>query len=160
MVGRHIGNCMKRDRTRLRRRCASSSRSSIHSHRFLPQPGPHAFACHQPLRDAASCKESSRKGRTRQADAGRIRNDGGVSGLGLPSVAAMAEWKTLAGYALRALPNPRLVETTCRWTNGSRRTPSGPAAIDAAQTGRTDDRTTQIVTSIQLRPCRAGAVHR
>jgi hypothetical protein len=41
-----------------------------------------------------------------------------------------------------------------------KRNRSGQAAIDAAQTGRTDDRTTQIVTSIQIHSCSAGAFHR
>ena len=55
-----------------------------------------------------------------------------------------------------------LSELRARWTEWdlSQRTSSGPTAIDAAQTGRTDDRTRQIFKSIQNHPCGAGAIHR
>ena len=33
--------------------------------------------------------------------------------------AALAEWKTVAGYALRPLPYLRPVETSCRWTDST-----------------------------------------
>jgi putative transposase len=36
------------------------------------------------------------------------------------SSAALAEWKTLAGQALRPLPWLRPVETSCRWTDSTR----------------------------------------
>ena len=38
--------------------------------------------------------------------------------------AALAEWETLAGKALRPLPHLRSVETSCRWTDS---TATGPA---------------------------------
>ena len=58
---------MKRGRTRHRRRCAPFCRLSTCCHCTLPQHDPHASTCHQPLRDGACCKESSREGRTGQA---------------------------------------------------------------------------------------------